>query len=215
MNPYYQMGSAREQEFIEGLIIEAIKIYGKEMLYIPRKYVAKDEILGEDRLATFEHAYPIETYFENIDSFNGQGAFLQKFGYMLEQSATVSVPRRSWEQIVGASGNSILPNRPAEGDLLYFPLTQGLFEIKFVTHQNPFYQLGKLYVYRLELELFQYSSEVISTGVPEIDVFETLKSYDPAINADVDDPESYGDNTKIADEADTLVFNPNNPFGNP
>jgi hypothetical protein len=209
------MGSPNEQNLIEGLIIESIKIYGKEMLYIPRKYVSKDEILGEDRMATFEHAYPIPTYFENIDSFNGQGAFMQKFGYMLEQQATISVPRKSWQQLVGNTGNTILPDRPAEGDLLYFPLTKGLFEIKFVTHQNPFYQIGKLYVYRLELELFQYSSETFNTGIPEIDVFETLKSYDPNINPSADTPDSYGDNDKISEEADTLVFNPNNPFGNP
>lgn len=209
------MGSSREQDLIEGLVIEAMKIYGKEMLYIPRKYVAKDEILGEDRMASFEYAYPVPTYFENIDSFNGQGAFMQKFGYMLEQQATISIPRKTWNQIVGVTGNSILPNRPAEGDLMYFPLTKGMFEIKFVTHQNPFYQLGKLYVYRLELELFQYSSESFNTGNADIDVFETLKSYNPTINANPDTPDSYGDNTKIATEADTLVFNPNNPFGNP
>jgi hypothetical protein len=97
---------------------------------------------------------------------------------MMEQSATLTVARRKWEQLVGQHGLSILPNRPAEGDLLFFPLTGGLFEIKFVTHQDPFYQAGKLYVYKLQVELFQYSSEHITTGNPSIDVFETLKSFD-------------------------------------
>ena len=97
---------------------------------------------------------------------------------MMEQSATLTVARRKWEQLVGQHGRTILPNRPSEGDLLYFPLTGGLFEIKFVTHQDPFYQAGKLYVYKLQVELFQYSSEHITTGNSSIDIFETLKSFD-------------------------------------
>jgi hypothetical protein len=116
-------------------------------------------------------------YFENVDSFAGQGAFIQKFGLMMEQSATLVVARRRWEQMVGRYGATILPNRPCEGDLIYFPLTKGLFELKFVSHQDPFYQLGKLYVYKLQVELFQYASENIDTGIKEIDVFETLKTF--------------------------------------
>jgi hypothetical protein len=79
--------------------------------------------------------------------------------------------------MVGRFGQTIIPSRPNEGDLLYFPLTGGLFEIKFVQHQDPFYQLGKLYIYKLEVELFQYSSEAIDTGDSDIDAFETLKTF--------------------------------------
>jgi hypothetical protein len=96
---------------------------------------------------------------------------------MMEQSATLVVARRRWDQLVGRYGQTILPNRPCEGDLIYFPLTKGLFEIKFVKHQDPFYQLGKLYVYKLQVELFQYASEKIDTGIKEIDAFETLKTF--------------------------------------
>jgi hypothetical protein len=117
-------------------------------------------------------------YLENVEGFEGQGAFLQKFGLMMEQSATLTVARRRWDQLIGQHGQTIIPGRPNEGDLLYFPLTKGLFEIKFVQHQDPFYQLGKLYVYKLQVELFQYASERIDTGVGEIDVFESIKSFD-------------------------------------
>jgi hypothetical protein len=96
---------------------------------------------------------------------------------MMEQSATLVVARRRWDQLVGRYGVTQLPNRPCEGDLIYFPLTKGLFEIKFVKHQDPFYQLGKLYVYKLQVELFQYASEKIDTGIKEIDAFETLKTF--------------------------------------
>ena len=177
-NVYFSQGTANEQYLIEDIIVESLQVYGQDFYYIPRTLVAKDNILGEDRLSQFKDAYGIEMYLENVDGFEGQGAFIEKFGLMMQQSATLTVARRRWDQLVGRFGQTQLPNRPCEGDLLYFPLTKGLFEIKFVQHQNPFYQLGKLYVYKLQVELFQYASEYIDTGHKDIDVFETLKSYD-------------------------------------
>jgi hypothetical protein len=177
-NVYFSQGTANEQYLLEDIIIESMQIYGQDFYYIPRTLVAKDNILGEDRLSEFKEAYGIEMYLETNQGFEGQGAFIEKFGLMMEQSATLTVARRRWDQLVGRFGQTQLPNRPCEGDLLYFPLTKGLFEIKFVQHQDPFYQLGKLYVYRLNVELFQYASEHIDTGLKDIDVFETLKTYD-------------------------------------
>lgn len=176
-NVYFSHGTRNEQYLVEDLIIESLKIYGNEFFYIPRTLVSKDEILGEDRLSQFTSSFPIEMYFENVDSLAGQGAFIQKFGLMMEQSATLVVARRRWDQLVGRYGQTTIPTRPNEGDLIYFPLTKGLFEIKFVTHQDPFYQLGKLYVYKLQVELFQYASERIDTGIAAVDAFESLKSF--------------------------------------
>ena len=180
-NVYFSNGSKSEQLFHEDLVVESLSIFGQDFYYVPRQLVAKDEILGEDRLSKFKDAYPIELYLENTDGFEGQGAFIQKFGLMMEQSATLVMARRRWDQLIGRFNTSILPNRPAEGDLLYFPLTNALFEIKFVQHQDPFYQIGKLFVYKLQVELFQYASERIDTGISDIDVFETLKSEDISI----------------------------------
>lgn len=217
LNPYFAsgvtQGTSPEQNLIEELIIECLDIYGVEVKYIPRTLVSKDEILGEDRLSTFNYAFPISAYFENIDNFDGGGYMIQKFGLMVEQSATITIARKKWNDLIGKVGVSVLPNRPCEGDLIYFPLSKGLFEIKFVQHQDPFYQLGKLYVYKLQIELFQYASEKITTGEEEIDVFETLKSFDQDVNVDIDVPDSYGDNNKFKDQASTIVFNTNNPFG--
>jgi hypothetical protein len=176
-NVYFTQGTRNEQYLVEDLIIESLRIYGQEFFYIPRTLVSKDEILGEDRLSEFKSSFPIEMYFENVDSLDGQGAFIQKFGLMMEQSATLVVARRRWDQLVGLYGKTSIPNRPCEGDLIYFPLTKGLFEIKFVRHQDPFYQLGKLYVYKLQIELFQYASERIDTGFAEVDTFESLKTF--------------------------------------
>ena len=212
-NVYFSHGTRNEQYLLEDLIIESISIWGQEFMYIPRQLVAKDDILGEDRLSKFKHAYPIDIYLESVDGFEGQGAFIQKFGLMMEQSATLTIARRTWERVVGKHTGNILPNRPSEGDLLYYPLTKGLFEIKFVEHQDPFYQLKKLYVYRLQVELFQYASERIDTGIPEIDVFETLKTTDTTLQPNVDVVNSYGDNTKFKQQAANIVFDTNNPFG--
>jgi hypothetical protein len=183
------------------------------VFYIPRTLIAKDEILGEDRLSEFKNLFPIEMYFDNVTSFQGNAAYIQKFGMVIDQSATLTVARRRWDQLVGRYGKTQLPNRPCEGDLVYFPLTTGLFEIKFVERQSPFYQLGKLYVYRLEVELFQYASERMSTGTPAVDVFETLKTHDIGQNVDIDKPMSYGDNNKFKQQAEGLIFDNNNPFG--
>lgn len=212
-NVYFTHGTRNEQYLLEDLIIESISIWGQEFYYIPRQLVAKDDILGEDRLSQFKNAYPVDMYLENVGGFEGQGAFIQKFGLMMEQSATLTVARRTWERVVGKHSDVILPNRPAEGDLLYFPLTKGLFEIKFVDHQDPFYQLKKLYVYRLEVELFQYSSEKIDTGIEEIDTFETLKTFDVEKQSDIEVPDSYGNNNAFKTQAETIVFDQTNPFG--
>lgn len=217
LNPYFAsgvtQGTSPEQNLIEELIIECLDIYGVEVQYIPRTLVSKDELLGEDRLSRFNNAFPIAAYFENIDTFDGGGYMIQKFGLSIEQSATITIARRKWNDLIGKTGTTILPNRPVEGDLIYFPLSKGLFEIKFVQHQDPFYQLGKLYVYKLQIELFQYASEQINTGIADIDAFETLKSFDQTINTNVDTPDSFGDNTKFKTKATGLVQSTSNIFG--
>lgn len=213
VNRYFTHGTGSEQNLVEDLIIESLKIYGKEFFYIPRTMVSKDNILGEDRLSKFLNVYPIEMYFDNVDNFDGQGAFIQKFGLMMEQSATLTVARKRWNQLIASDEKTNLPNRPSEGDLIYFPLTKGLFEIKFVQHQDPFYQIGKLYVYKLQVELFQYSSERIETGINEVDMFEDLKTFDTDMNPDIDRVESYGDNNSFLEQAGEVIFSESNPFG--
>jgi hypothetical protein len=200
---------------IESLITEAIRMYACDFFYMPRKLVALDKLLGEDRLSQFKSAYPIPMYMENSDGgFEGQQAFASKFGLQMEQSATLTVARREWSKLCGQYNDGQLPNRPSEGDLIYFPMTGGLFEVTFVQHQTPFYQAGQLYVYQLNVETFRYSSEMINTGVSDIDVFESLKSHDPVINPSADTANSFGDNEKFKAKKSDHFFNPGNPFGN-
>ena len=214
-------GSMNEQSVLADLVEESIKIWGQEFLYIPRTLVSKDEILGEDRLSKFEHAYPIEMYVETPTGFMGQGEFISKFGYYLEQSIQVTVSRRRWGELVGRHGKTILADRPAEGDLVYYPIMRRLFEIKYVEKETNFWQIGSLPTYKLTIELFQYASERIDTGITEVDVFETLKTFDTAQlpttpdkngNIGVEQPDSFGDNRRLRAEARSIVFDPSDPF---
>lgn len=146
-----------------------MKIYGFDTYYIPRTSVNEDEILNEDTVQKYMQAYPIEMYLENVDGFEGEGELLSKFGLEIRSTATLIVARRRWTESIGVTGNTVLPNRPAEGDIIYFPMTKSFFEIKKVDATDPFFQLGKLYVFKMQCELMQFSSEIFETGVPEID----------------------------------------------
>lgn len=172
-NFYFQSGipggRRTEQNVVEDLIIECLKIYGFDTYYIPRVSVNEDEILNEDTVQKYTQTYPIEMYMENVDGFEGEGELLTKFGLEIRSTATFVVSRRRWDESIGQTGVTVLPNRPAEGDVVYFPLTKSFFEIKKVDATDPFFQVGKLYVYKLQCELMQYSSEVFDTGIAEID----------------------------------------------
>lgn len=177
-NPYLNFKEPNEADLVEDLVNEALNIHSEVFRYIPRNLRSLDGVLGEDRLSTFEDAYEFEAYFENINQFDGQGAFIARYGAMLDYTANLLVSRRHWKAKVGEYGDTIVPNRPNEGDLIYYPATDTLFEIKYVDDKNPFMQLGRSYFWRLNVELFQYSSEQFNTGDEDIDVFESLKTYD-------------------------------------
>lgn len=182
-NFYFQngdtSGTTSEQRLVESLVIESLKIYGHDVFYLPRTLVNRDTIFDEDALSKFTQSYPLEMYMENVQGFEGDGDIFSKFGIEIRDSATFVLAKKRWEDLVDTSGGSFqLEARPAEGDLLYFAKTGSLFEIKFVEFQNPFYQLGKIYVFRLQCELFQYSSEVLDTGNAGVDAIEDGNSLD-------------------------------------
>ena len=181
-NQYFQSGvpggRSSEQLLMEDIIIECLRIYGFDTYYMPRKAVNEDLILGEDALNKYEHAYPLEMYMQNVNGFEGDGDLLSKFGVEIRDTATFVVARRRWDEVVARSGNAVLTTRPAEGDIVYFPLTKAYFEIKRVEALDPFFQVGKLYVYKLQCELYRYSSEVINTGNNDIDTIASDKNFD-------------------------------------
>lgn len=146
-------------------------MYGQDVYYIPRSLIGVDEILNED-YSRFVDAYAIEMYIESVDGFAGEGDLLSKFGLQIRDQATFVVSRRRWEQLVGIWNNQINNLRPNEGDLIYLPLSNSIFEIRFVEHESPFYQLSNLPVYKLQCELFEYGQEEFETGIREVDRIE-------------------------------------------
>lgn len=162
--------SSQEQLLLENLIIEAIKIYGEDMYYIPRKLNNYDDVYGADDQSSYEVAYPIEIYIKSVDGFSGDGDFMSKFGIEIRNRVVFSVAQRIFNEEVGDYTTQIRPN---EGDLIYFPLNKKCFQIKYVNKFEMFYQLGALQTWEMTCELFEYSSETLKTGIPEIDSLQT------------------------------------------
>ena len=166
-------GSAQEQKFMENLIVESIEIYGQDIYYLPRTYVNKDTIFQEVENSSFTQALAIRAYVNNVEGWEGQGELLSKFGVRIEDKTTFIFSREKFESKVDDNATLNVEGRPNEGDLIWFPITKHLFEIKFVEVERPFYQLGKGYVWEVQCELFEYSDEELDTGVTEIDAIET------------------------------------------
>lgn len=155
-----------EQNLIEDLIIESIQIYGIDMYYLPRTNTNLDGLFGEDAGTTkYNDAYPIELYVKNVDGFEGEGNFLQQFGVEIRDQITFTISKKRFGQL----GTGL--SRPKEGDLIWFPMTDSMYRIQFVEDESIFYQTGKLFVYDLQCELFEYAGEIFKTGVSDIDQY--------------------------------------------
>jgi len=173
LNPFFQQGSTSEQNLVQDLINEQLRMYGVEIHYLPRKYMNEKTIIREVVQSTFNDSYPLEAYVDNFDGYAENPTLLSKFGIEQTNEVTLVISRERWETYIQPllknESNVKLTTRPKEGDLVYFPLGDRLFEIKYVEHEKPFYQLKKNYVYTLKCELFRYEDEIIDTGVAEID----------------------------------------------
>lgn len=166
---YFQKNRFSEQRLLEDLTIESIKINGIDAYYLPRTLFNQDQIFEEDILSTFNRGYFIEMYVKEVEGFSGEKELLSKFGVEVRERVTFALARRRFEDEIGVYESR---TRPLEGDLIYFPINGGLYEIKFVDHDIPFYQISERFVYELRCEKFEYSSERIDTGISEIDKIE-------------------------------------------
>jgi len=170
-NPYFNFQSG-EQNVSEDIIIEIIKMMGLNVWYIPREFVNLDRLFGEDQLNKFTKAYPIEMYIESFRGFNGTDV-IGKFGLEIQDKVDLIVSRKRFTNEVTTHSSTIV--RPREGDIIYFPLSKTMFEINFVEHEAPFYQLNKLYVYSLSCEAFTYSANDFQTGNTDLDAIQDIK----------------------------------------
>lgn len=176
-NHYFSQKVKSEQNLYEDIIIETLKIYGQDVYYLPRDLVNEDKILGEDVPSRFNSAYKVEMYIENTEGFEGEGDLFTKFGVEIRDQATFIVSRKRWNQTVSRYDNEINSTRPREGDVIYLPLSNSMFQIMAVEHEQPFYQISNLPTYKLRCELFEYSDEDLDTDIEAIDDIEKRYAY--------------------------------------
>jgi hypothetical protein len=166
-----------EQNLIDDLVIESIRIYGVDVIYVTRSLGAVDQILNEDDLPIYDQIFEFEAYVKNVDGFEGEGDFLSKFGLQIRDSITFSVAFRTFQKYV--TKENFEKVRPLEGDIIYFPLNEKMFEIKHVEHESVFYQMGALQVYDIKCDLIEYSGQRFQTGRYDID------NYFKSINTEI------------------------------
>jgi hypothetical protein len=176
-NPYFNLHGTNtpEQRLIENLIIESIKTYGTDVYYCPRTLNDEDTLMGEDNTSSYNSAHTIEMYIKSVDGFEGEGDFISKFGLQIKDQITFTVAKRRWAELnVQGEGRA---ESPAEGDLIYFPMTEAIFQVMFIEDESIFYQTGGLQTYDLLCELFYYSDQNLNTGIEAIDKVEREQSY--------------------------------------
>ena len=186
LNPFFLQGTHNEQYLVQDLINEQLKIFGVEVYYLPRKIFKTDDIIKEVQSSKFDDSFLIEAYLNNYEGYAPGSDLMTKFGLQLKNEISLTISRERYEEFIapflegiatgireGATDDGSytfeLVSRPKEGDLVYFPLGERLFEIKRVESEKPFYQLGKNYVYELQCELYEYENELIDTTVEEVD----------------------------------------------
>ena len=176
-NLYFSQKVRSEQNLYEDIIIESLKMYGQDVYYLPRDLVNEDTIFGDDIPSSFNSSHKVEMYIENIEGFDGEGDLFSRFGVEIRDEATFVVSRRRWIQQVQRMDTELTSVRPREGDLIYTPLSNSLFQIMHVEHEQPFYQLSNLPVFKMRCQLFEYNDEDLDTGVEVIDKIERDYAY--------------------------------------
>lgn len=171
-NLYFSQKVRSEQSLYEDIVIESLKMYGQDVYYLPRDIINKNPIFADDIPSRFNSAYKIEMYIDNPEGFDGEGDIFTKFGVELRDQATFVVARRRWDQTVRRHDNEITSVRPREGDLIYLTLSNTMFEIMHVEHEQPFYQLSNLPTYKLRCEKFEYNDEDFDTYIEPINAVE-------------------------------------------
>ena len=177
-NLYFSQKVNSEQNLYEDIVIESLKMFGQDVYYLPRTIVNEDRVFGDDVPSRFSSSYKIEMYIENVEGFDGEGDLFTKFGVEIRDQATFIVARRRWISTINRYDNDINSDRPREGDLVYLPLSNSMFQIMAVEHEQPFYQLSNLVAYKLRCELFEYNDEDFDTDVAAIDDIEQDHAYE-------------------------------------
>ena len=190
--PTYYSGHSGEQNLVQDLVDEQIKLFGSDVYYIPR-IALQDSTLDEIRYSKYQEQFQIEMILQNVMGFGDNAEFISKFGLRITDEIIFRVSTRRWDEEVAANNPTLeIDSRPNEGDLLFFPLTEDIYEIKFVGKEEPFFQFGKIQFYAITAEIYEVGQDDFDTGVAAIDSVEQL--FDNAIKL-VMDPGGTGDFT--------------------
>jgi hypothetical protein len=193
-----------ESNLLDDLVVESIRIYGVDTVYLTRSLENVDEILNETDLSVFNAAYEMEMYVKSVDGFAGEGDFLSKFGLTIRDQVTFTVANRTFERFATRKDPSKI--RPNEGDLIFFPLNQKFFKIMHVEHESVFYQMGSLNVFDLQCELFEYSNERFETGREDVDTYyDDIKTESISTLQELNDFDPVAKNIFFEDEADDIL----------
>lgn len=199
-NPFFNnFASFGEQNLLESLIVEAHSIGAPQMYYIPRVITNEDLMYTADDSSEYIQAFLIPMYIENFDRFNGDGTFMSKFNIEVHNQIQLSIAMRTFKEEIGSITGQIRPN---EGDLIWFPMNKHCFQVRYVEKFEMFYPLGRLYVWQMTTELFEYSNETINTGIPDIDILQLTQTTDI-----LDFSILQEDGTMLTDEADHYLVN--------
>lgn len=203
-----------EQNLIDDLVIESIKIYGIDVTYISGEFNNRDEVFNEDDMPFYDEKYEFEAYIKNVDGFEGEGDFLSKFGLEIRDQVTFTVAIRTFERYVTRTNQNKL--RPRENDIIWLPLNQKMYRITYVEHESVFYQTGKLQVYDIKCELMEFSNERFDTGIYEIDhYFDGVKTTSDTVSTleDLEETDPLAQNLVFEDVADDIIdFSEIDPF---
>lgn len=171
-----------EQRLIEDLVIEAIQQYGTDVYYLPRSTLGSvDNLYGEDTNKYFNKAYSLEMYPTTFQGFSGVAEIFNSYGNILKDPFKLMVARRTFKRYIPET----VVRRPREGDLIWVPVLNNIFEITFVDDAANFHVLGRpagsQMFFEIHLELFKYNNERFRTGIEEIDQLSLDYSYTIAI----------------------------------
>jgi hypothetical protein len=178
-NPFFNQKSPAEQALLDSMIVEQIKMFGQDMVYVPREMIKEDRLFGEGKWYKFNDPYTIEMYIESVNGFEGAGDLVSKFGLQVKDRITLIMSQKRFTEQITNYREDI--KRPREGDLIFMPLSRSLFEINFIEHEVPFYIHGRNYTYKITCELFNYDHSKMDTGITEIDALEEERHWIPKL----------------------------------
>lgn len=207
---YLNQGVKSEQLMYEDIIVESLKMYGQDVVYMPRELVDEDSIFGDTSSSKFSTGYTIEMYIENTEGFDGENDLFTKFGVEIRDEATFIVARRRWNKLVSIKNNDVSFYRPREGDLIQLPMSGSIFQIMKVEDESPFYQLKNLPTFKIRCALFEYNGEDFDTGNEAIDDVEESGTFQYVLNVNQDSANSiafaYGEYVRQTIDSDAGIY---------